>query len=230
MATCVGYLEKPVHRAYQQVVAVESISGVGVTDETVELLGRMPTASDYVVAVKFLSCLSSDAIYVRPLAYREKYQKMVKDMQKFYSTCQRDNKIKQMVVGLRCAALVNDRWIRALVVDIVESVVYSIVNVDTGQTHRVFVKHTLPLQEDFASVPDLAIRCTLAGLEKLAVPSGVVPIISALMSADEIFIICPQRPKSLSSNLTVDIIYRRTGKSSRDKVINLKDFMMKSMY
>ena len=130
-------------------VAVESISGVGVIDETVEVLGRMPEAGYHVVAVKFLSCLSSDDIYDRPLAYRDKYQKMVKDMQKFYSTCQ-TGKIKQTVVGLRCAALVDGRWIRALVVDIFESVVCSIVNVDTGQIHKVFVRHTLPLQEDFA--------------------------------------------------------------------------------
>jgi hypothetical protein len=95
---------------------------------------------------------------------------------------------------------------------------FMVVDLDSGQLHKLSDSEFFPLVPPFDSIPKMAIRCAIAGLpNKRNKERNMVPrISSALLQAEEVYICCPERPKAILSIFDAHILF-----SKDNSLINL---------
>ena len=207
----------------EEVRKLECRSRTFVPNERTKTVGRMPQSDDYVMSVRFLMCQSPEEIFFRPVLYDSRFEHLQAQLQISYR-----NVIRQTPCfkpGTWCTAYVYGQWIRAAILDFDENLQCSISSLDTGQLHRISVDQIYPLLEPYGFIPRLAIKCSLGGRPQVTDDAIAVSKISnALLLADEIFIYCRQRPRAISSNMAVSVVFRRRSDSS-DVFINLNEVL-----
>ena len=192
-----------------EISEVDTLECVEFKEIIANILGDLPPDGSYIVAVKFLVCLSPDAIFFRPLQYEAMYHEMMSDMQRSYRSSRVDP-ISTFDVDSHCAAFICGQWIRIIIKRFDANLHCLAIDMDNGQPHELSASKIYPLVSPFDTVPKLALKCSMLGLVNKINLAMVSDIASALLQAEEIYLSCPQRPKAIPPIFAATIHYAQS--------------------
>ena len=207
-----------------EVDALEAPAGIDNFNSLTDSSPSLILTGRYLMAVTFLACQSPDCIHVRPLAYENKYQELFDALQSTYDISMLSGFLPP-AIGVRCAAYVRGKWIRAYVDDVDESSRrLSITDLDCGESHTVLEHHICKLVDPYLSTRDLALKCSLSRVQPVGRTwdDDIGRLITfKLMGADLIYLSFSQRPAAIESNMSAQLIYRHHGRFT-----NLNDLLL----